>query len=146
MTRRPLSARLLQIIGSWVISPLMGGLLAFLSFFAIRRFILVRADPVTATKRAAPWIVGFVVGVMVLSFIYKVLSNRMDAPPLVLALTAAAGAGLVAGVMTTALMLRHLGLQNHVAAHLVDLDISPVPHQRRRQSPAEAVTMQSKVE
>lgn len=95
--------KLLQIMGSWVVSPLLGGVLAFLSFYAIRRFILVRADPVRATIRASPYIVGFVVAVMVLSFIYKVLSNRMGVPPILLAFLAAGGAGVVAGVFTMAL-------------------------------------------
>jgi inorganic phosphate transporter, PiT family len=95
--------KLLQIVGSWVLSPLLGGVLAFLSFYAIRRLILSHQDPVRATIRAAPYIVAFVVMVMVLSFIYKVLQNRMDAPPLLLAVLAAAGAGAVAGVLTTAL-------------------------------------------
>jgi PiT family inorganic phosphate transporter len=94
---------LLQIVGSWIVSPLLGGLLAFISFYAIRRFILSHRDPVLATVRAAPYIVGFVVATMVLAFIYKVLQNKMDAPPLLMALLSAGGAGLVAGVLTTAL-------------------------------------------
>ena len=93
-----------QIIGSWVVSPLLGGLLAFLSFFAIRRYILNQSDPVRATNRAAPYLVAIVVAVMVLSFIYKVLKNRTDVPPAVLALGAAFGAGIVAGVLTFALV------------------------------------------
>src|SRR5690606_23401319 len=91
-----------QIVASWVVSPVLGGLLAFLSFRAIRRYILSSDDPVRATIRTAPFIVGIVVAVMVLSFIYKVLRNRMDVPPVVLALVAALGAGLVAGVLTAA--------------------------------------------
>jgi inorganic phosphate transporter, PiT family len=92
-----------QIMASWVVSPLLGGLLAFASFWGIRRFILSKRDPVAATIRSSPWIVGVVVSVMVLSFIYKVLKNRIDAPPLVLALVAALSAGAVAGVLAFAL-------------------------------------------
>lgn len=92
-----------QIIASWVVSPLLGGILAFLSFYAIRRFILSAPDPVRATIRSAPWIVGGVVMLLVLSFIYKVLQNRMDAPPALYALAAAAGAGAVSGVLASAL-------------------------------------------
>jgi PiT family inorganic phosphate transporter len=86
-----------------VVSPLLGGLLAFTSFFAIRRYILSAPDPVAATIRTAPWIVGFVVMLLVLSFIYKVLANRVDAPPVLLSFFAAAGAGLVAGVLASVL-------------------------------------------
>ncbi|HEX6135837.1 MAG TPA: anion permease [Longimicrobiales bacterium] len=91
-----------QIVASWVVSPLLGGLLAFISFWAIRRYILGSTDPVRATVRTAPYIVGGVAAVMVLSFIYKVLKNRMDVPPIVLALGVALSAGLLAGVLTAA--------------------------------------------
>ena len=94
---------MLQIMGSWIVSPLLGGLLAFMSFYAIRRFILSAPDPVTATIRSAPWIVGGVISLLVLSFIYKVLANRFDAPPVLMSFGAALGAGLVAGVLTSAL-------------------------------------------
>lgn len=93
---------MLQIMGSWVVSPMLGGLLAFLSFYAIRRFILGAPDPVAATIRSAPWIVGGVIALLVLSFIYKVLSNRFDAPPVFMALGSALAAGVIAGVLTSA--------------------------------------------
>jgi inorganic phosphate transporter, PiT family len=93
--------KLLQIVSSWIISPLAGGVLAFLTFFAIRRFILSAIDPIQATVRAAPYLAGVVIGVMVLSFIYKVLKNRFDTPSILLALGIAAVAGIVAGVLTS---------------------------------------------
>jgi inorganic phosphate transporter, PiT family len=92
-----------QIVASWVVSPLAGGALAFASFYSIRRFIISSSDPVRATNRAAPYVAGVVVAVMVLSFIYKVLKNRFDLPPLLLALVAATAAGIVAGVLTSGL-------------------------------------------
>lgn len=94
----------LRIATSWVVSPLLGGLLSFLSFFAIRRLILRSPDPVAATKRYAPHIVTIVVAVMTLSFIYKVLQNRMEAPPLILALGIALGLGVVIGILAGALI------------------------------------------
>ncbi len=93
-----------QIALSWLISPFLGGLLAFLSFLGIRRFILHSSDPVAATRAFSPYIVGVVVATIVLSFIYKVLQSRMEAPPLVMALSAAAAAGVVAAVFTAALV------------------------------------------
>jgi inorganic phosphate transporter, PiT family len=95
--------KILQIVASWVVSPVTGGFLGFLSFYAIRRFIITAADPIRATNRAAPYVAGVVVAIMVLSFIYKVLKNRVDAPPLLMALAAAAAAGVVAGVLTSGL-------------------------------------------
>jgi len=95
---------MLQIVMSWFVSPLLGGLLAFLSFLMIRQYILRSDDPVAATRRYSPILIGLVVGIMILSFIYKVLKNRMEAPPFVLALGAAAAGGVVAGVLGAALV------------------------------------------
>lgn len=94
---------MVRILASWVVSPALGGALAFASYRGIRRFILTKPDPVVATLRSAPWIVGIVVMVMVLSFIYKILPNRMDVPPAVLAVGSAVGAGAVAGVFAHAI-------------------------------------------
>jgi inorganic phosphate transporter, PiT family len=95
--------RLAQIVLSWIVSPVCGGVLAFLSFYAIRRFILAAPDPVRATTRAAPYVAGVVVAVMVLSFIYKVLNNRFGLPPVLTAVAVSAAAGVVAGVLTSGL-------------------------------------------
>lgn len=95
------------IVASWFISPLLGGLLSFFSFFVIRRLILRNPDPVRATKRIAPYLVAIVVAVMILSFIYKVLKNRVDAPPVLMALAISMGLGVVTGVLTGA-VLRNL--------------------------------------
>src|SRR5690606_9535036 len=89
---------LVGIVGSWIVSPLLGGLLSFISFYAVRRLIMRRDDPVAATKRVAPYMVGLTVAVMVLSFIYKVLKHRVSVPPVALALALATLAGVITGV------------------------------------------------
>ncbi len=93
-----------QIVASWFISPLMGGVLAFLTFGAIRGLILRHPDPVYATRRYSPYIVGATVSIMTLSFIYKVLQNRFEAPPLVMSVLGALTAGVAAGVIAGALL------------------------------------------
>lgn len=95
---------MIRIAMSWVISPLLGGLLSFLSFTAIRRWILRSPDPVAATRRYSPHLVGAVVVVMTLSFIYKVLHNRIEAAPVLFAIVIAAGLGIVAAVLAGALV------------------------------------------
>lgn len=89
-----------SIVASWVVSPLLGGLLAFVSFSFIRQQILQKEDPVGRTRQSAPWIVAVVVTIIVLSFIYKVLGNVMDDPPFVLAIALAVGLGSLAGLLT----------------------------------------------
>jgi inorganic phosphate transporter, PiT family len=95
-------AKMGQIAASWVVSPLLGGLLAYATFRAIRLAILSADDPIGATARYAPYIVGGVVAVMVLSFIYKVLSNRIETPSVLTSLIVAGAAGLVAGILASA--------------------------------------------
>lgn len=92
-----------QIVASWVVSPLLGGVLAYLSFRAIRSTILSAPDPIRATRLYAPFIVATVVAVMVLSFIYKVLRNRADAPSLLVSFGVALTVGVAAGVLASAL-------------------------------------------
>jgi inorganic phosphate transporter, PiT family len=97
---------MLRIVASWLVSPVLGGLLAFLAFLYIRQAILRATDPIAATRRAAPMIVAVVVAVMILSFIFKVLRNRIDAPPLLVAAGAAAAIGTLAGLLTRAFVRR----------------------------------------
>ncbi len=56
-----------QIVASWVISPLLGGFLAFLLMTSIRRLILNTSDPFRSAKRWAPgyvFLVGFVISLV----------------------------------------------------------------------------------
>jgi inorganic phosphate transporter, PiT family len=64
------------IVASWFVSPLLGGTLAFTSFYLIRQRILHSSDPIGQTWKSAPWIVAVVVTIIVLSFVYKVLGSR----------------------------------------------------------------------
>jgi PiT family inorganic phosphate transporter len=93
-----------RIVASWLVSPALGGLLAYLSFLGIRRLILRHPDPVAATRRYAPYLAGIVVAVMTLSFIYKVLGRRLGAPPVLVGLAIAAALGAVVGVLAAALV------------------------------------------
>src|SRR5690606_12687195 len=93
--------------------------LAFISFIVIRRLILESPDPVVATRRYAPYIIGIVVAVMTLSFIYKVLSRRFEAPSVVLSILIAAALGAAVGVIAGAFVratrpVREAGAFNYV--------------------------------
>lgn len=46
-----------SIAASWVISPLLGGVVAYLIFTLIRRHILYDKDPLHAAKKLTPWLV-----------------------------------------------------------------------------------------
>ncbi|MGH7507640.1 MAG: inorganic phosphate transporter, partial [Longimicrobiales bacterium] len=95
-----------RIVASWVVSPLLGGLLAFLTFFYIRRHILRAADPIAATRRVAPHMVTVVITIMTLSFIYKVLKNRFDVPPVLFAVAVSVAFGLLVGLLAGVIVRR----------------------------------------
>ncbi|MGH7481893.1 MAG: inorganic phosphate transporter, partial [Longimicrobiales bacterium] len=97
-------AMLLQIVLSWVVSPVLGGVLAYLSFIAVRRLILDNEDPIAATRRIGPYLVGFVVTIIVLSVIYKALANVLDDPPFALALGASLAVGALFAALTALFM------------------------------------------
>ena len=60
-----------KIALSWIVSPLFGGLLAFMIFVHIRRYVLVRKDVLGAAIFWAPIWGSLTIALVVLSFIYK---------------------------------------------------------------------------
>jgi len=64
-----------SIVISWVISPLLGGGLAYLFFSVIRRKILYQINPVSAAKRLTPYFVFMVFSVLTLIILFNGLPN-----------------------------------------------------------------------
>jgi len=88
-----------QIVVSWVTSPVMGGVLAFLIFNLVRYSILSRDDPMKSAKRAGPYFffaVLFIIGLVTLFKGLKHLNLDLDLPE---ALMASVGLGLVGAVI-----------------------------------------------
>jgi PiT family inorganic phosphate transporter len=72
---------LLIVSTSWVFSPIAGAVIALLVFTVVRRTILESRTPVRALKRVGPFLVVPVVVILVLSMVYKGLSNLdLDLP------------------------------------------------------------------
>jgi PiT family inorganic phosphate transporter len=64
-----------QIVASWVVSPLLGGIIAFLLMMSIRRLILNTENPFQSAKRWGPgyiFLVGFIISLVTL---FKGLSH-----------------------------------------------------------------------
>jgi PiT family inorganic phosphate transporter len=93
--------RIAGIVASWLISPVLGGLLAFLLFKAITALILAQEKPLVRAVSYAPLVVFLVAAVVVFSTLYKSLGPLLRQvrfmPPDVLAVVAAlVTAGLLA--------------------------------------------------
>lgn len=67
--------KLVQIVISWFISPVVGGLLGFSIFKLISRHILSVDRPVAAARKGIPVCVFFTFVILILSVIYKGLKN-----------------------------------------------------------------------
>ena len=83
---------------SWVVSPVMGGLLGYGLFMFIQKTILTAPDPVAAIRRWGPILVFPIIAILVLSAMFKGLKPlRLDlsfGPAVLLAL----GLGLLASL------------------------------------------------
>jgi PiT family inorganic phosphate transporter len=69
---------------SWIISPLLGGVISFLIFNYLRKRVFFSADPLLAAKRLMPWLAGIMVGVLASIVLLKETRQISDAPQLVL--------------------------------------------------------------
>jgi len=64
-----------QIVASWFISPLAGGIMAFAIFKLISRYILTVEKPVVAARKGVPVCVFFTFAILIIAIIYKGLKN-----------------------------------------------------------------------
>jgi PiT family inorganic phosphate transporter len=91
--------QVMLIVASWITSPLLGGVIAYLTFQFIRRCILDRDDPMAAAKRHGPmffFAVTFVIGLVTFFKGLKNLHFDFDFPE---ALMLSAGVGVLGAGM-----------------------------------------------
>jgi len=67
--------KVIEIVLSWVASPLLGGILAFISFYVIKRLIFNNEDPLAQTKKLAPILALPTFFVLGLAFQFKALKG-----------------------------------------------------------------------
>ena len=92
-----------KIAASWVVSPVIGGVMAYVIYRCVRKFVLGSRHPVLMAKAAVPLALGSVIFILILSILYKGLHLELDAwhaiPP-------AAGAGVLTAIVARVAMLR----------------------------------------
>lgn len=92
-----------KIAMSWVISPVGGGVVAYIVFRHIQKSVLQTVEPLKAAGKVIPLYVGLTVTVVTLAMFYKGLKNlNLDLP-----LSEALAIGLVLG-LTAALVVRRM--------------------------------------
>ena len=100
------------IAGSWVISPLLGGVVAALFLAFIKEYIIYRHDKLAAARKWVPVLIGFMVGTFCAYLALKGLNKLVD-----VTLLSATLIGLACGILSWALsvpMVRRqsMGLEN----------------------------------
>jgi len=113
-----------RIVASWVISPVAGGVVAFLIFKLLSRFILTRDKPLEASLIGAPVCTFFTFMIVTLAVIYKGLKNlKLDfgAGPALL-ISAAVGLAAAAVVFSVVRHFRKRGTDVSVAGQLVQVE------------------------
>ncbi|HIJ79997.1 MAG: inorganic phosphate transporter [Desulfobulbaceae bacterium] len=95
-----------QIVASWFISPVAGGLMAYVLFRFISKYILERDKPARAAIKFAPVVVFMMAAVLTLGTIYKGLKHVIKDIPwftddlaLVLSLTIALACAIVSHII-----------------------------------------------
>ena len=63
------------IVSSWILSPILGGILGYFIFNVIRRKIFYAPNPLDAARRLTPFIVFFVVTILAMVLIFEGLRN-----------------------------------------------------------------------
>ncbi len=95
-----------QIAASWIVSPVLSGIISFFIFCLLRRVIFYSRTPVESAKRITPFLVFFVVGILTLVMVFKGLKNLHMDLPLNLALILAGLTGLLGAIISIPLVRR----------------------------------------
>jgi PiT family inorganic phosphate transporter len=98
--------KIAQIVASWVTSPLIGGVLAFLIFGLIRNRVLDRDNPIKELARVGPFFFFYVFFILGLVTLFKGLKNTGLDLELPQALAASFGLGCVGAAIGFVLMRR----------------------------------------
>jgi PiT family inorganic phosphate transporter len=91
--------KMAQIVISWVLSPLLGGIIAAAMFIFISRWIIDTEDPHLHLKKVTPYLIFLVITILFLSIVYKGLKNLHLDLPFNQALLIASLIGLFAAVI-----------------------------------------------
>lgn len=93
-------AKLGQIVASWFISPLAGGIIAFCIFKLISKYVLSVDNPAIAARKGVPVCTFFTFGILILAIIYKGLKNLHLNLNGLQAISLSIAGGLVAAVIS----------------------------------------------
>lgn len=68
-------SKVVKVVASWIVSPLMGALITFFVFRVIHRRVFCSETPSASARRIAPFLVGVVAFILTLAMFYKGLKR-----------------------------------------------------------------------
>lgn len=95
-----------SIAASWVISPLLCGIISYGLFSLIRKMIFFNSEPVKVAKKITPYLVFFVFLVLTLAMVFKGLKNANLDLNFIEALMVGCLVGLIAALISAVLVKR----------------------------------------
>ena len=111
------------IVGSWIVTPALSGLLAYLLFVSVQRFIFNTAHPLESAKRVGPFYIfltALVIGVVTLQKGLKHVGLQLSTPQSLLISTLIA---LLAGVVGWFFIRRmHFNPQADIRMHYTNVE------------------------
>jgi len=111
-----------QIAASWVVSPLLSGVISFSIFCLLRKMIFDSRTPIQSAKRITPFLVFFVLGILTLVMVFKGLKNLHMDLSLGHALILASLVGLLGSLISIPLVNR---IKSSVPEEKQDYHIDP---------------------
>ena len=94
------------IAASWIISPVVGGTMAYVIYRCIQRYVLRSRHPVFMAKRAVPLCFGLVAFVLFFSILFKVLHLKIGFRELAFCLPLALAVAFAVALIARAVLLR----------------------------------------
>ncbi|MCK5796726.1 MAG: inorganic phosphate transporter, partial [Deltaproteobacteria bacterium] len=113
--------KLVFIVASWVVSPILGGVVAYIIYLVIRRVVIERDDPAVSARRAAPVLVGALLFVLALVTVFKGLKNLHLELRWWEALGGSFALAMVGGIVTRLVQGARLSTKPAPAAHSMEV-------------------------
>ena len=96
------------IAASWIVSPLLSGVISFLIFHVVLHKVFYKADPVAAVRKLTPYMVFIVLSMMTLVMVFKGLKNlNLDLITLPISLLISCGVGLIGSIVSIILLKKY---------------------------------------
>lgn len=94
------------IVASWVVSPLLSGVISYVIFRMLLRTIFYKAEPLKAAKKLTPYLVFLVFAILTLTMVFKGLKNLKLDLSFSVALLIAIAIGTLAALISAWLVSR----------------------------------------